>query len=33
LGRGIVELDLQLGGVGRKLGLVGHMEVVPQVRL
>jgi hypothetical protein len=33
LGRGIVELDLQLGGIGGKIGLVGHVEVVPQVRL
>src|ERR1700690_2152374 len=33
LGRGIVELDLELGGIGGKLGLVGHVEVVPQGRL
>ena len=28
-----IELDLELGAIGGKLRLVGHVEVVPQVRL
>jgi hypothetical protein len=33
LGGRFVELDLQLWAGWRNLGLVGHVEVVPQVRL